>query len=233
VCWFSLKVYLRPVSFVVRLHWRKSMSTYPQRVADNILPLSVAKILPDAFSEWYFTENIEDHEVANADCELCDHEQLRYHFEITNRHTDNCLWVGSSCILKFQVQVFEHGKLLDPKGSKKKLNDLTQKMRLDSCIKSLRILATKEANDILSNALEFYIKNKYLTPKFAYVVFWRLSSNKIDYSPSFFKVNLRKDKYKTDLAQMPKDRVHVIWPALSSSQRELAISYGHTAPRKT
>ncbi len=41
------------------------MSTYPQRVADNILPLSLAGILPDAFTEWYFTENIEDHEVAN------------------------------------------------------------------------------------------------------------------------------------------------------------------------
>jgi len=206
------------------------MSTYPQRVADNILPLSLAGTLPDAFTEWYFTENIEDHEISNEDCELCDQEQLRYHFEIKNRHTNNCLWVGSSCILKFQVQVFDGDILLDAKASKKKLNELKQKMRLDSCIKALRNLAAKESNDILSNALEFYVKNKYLTPKFAFVVFWRLKKNKIDHSPSFFKISLKKDKYKRDLSQMEEDRVHIIWPALSSSQRKLAIDYGHTAP---
>ncbi len=209
------------------------MSTYPQRVADNILPLSISGALSDAFKEWYFTENIEDHEVSNEDCELCNQEQLRYHFEIKNRHTYQHLWVGSSCILKFQVQVFNNGILLDAKGSKKKLNELKQKMRLDSCINTLKILASSEINNILSNALEFYLKNKYLTPKFAFVVFWRLSSNKIDHCPSFFKVSLKKDKYKSDLREMQQDRVHLIWPALNSSQRKLAIKYGHTTPTNT
>lgn len=209
------------------------MSTYPQRVTDNILPLSVSGTLPEAFKEWYFTDNIEDHEIANEDCELCDQEQLRYHFEIKNRHTNHHLWVGSSCILKFQVQVFDNGTLLDAKGAKKKLNELKQKMRLDSCINALKRLASSESNDILSNALEFYLKNKYLTPKFAFVVFWRLSSNEIDHSPSFFKVSLKKDKYKRDLREMSQDRVHRIWPALSSSQKKLAIQYGHTAPTNT
>ena len=207
------------------------MSTYPQRVADNILPFSLSGILPDAFKEWYFTENIEDHGKPIEDCELCDQEQLRYHFEIKNRNTARHLWVGSSCILKFQVQVFDNGILLNALGAKKKLNDLKQKMRLDSCIKALQELAISENNKILSSALEFYLKNKYLTPKFAFVVFWRLNSNKIDHSPSFFKVSLNKDKFKTDLANMPLDRVHTIWPALSSSQRKLAVSYGHSAPK--
>jgi len=206
------------------------MSTYPQRVADNILPLSMAGTLPEAFQEWYFTDNIEDHETADEDCELCDHEQLRYHFEIKNRNTNRVLWVGSSCILKFQVQVFENGALLDSKSSKKKLNDIKIQMRLDSCIKALRNLAAKESNDILSNALAFYLKNKYLTPKLAFVVFWKLNSNKIDHSPSFFKVSLKRDKYKRDLAQMEPDRVHVIWGALTSSQRQIALDSGHTEP---
>lgn len=206
------------------------MTTYPQRIANNILPLSLAGKLPEAFKEWYFTENVEDHEIAEEDCELCEQEQLRYHFEIKNRHTDHRLWVGSSCILKFQVQVFDNGALLDAKGSAKKLEDLKKMMRLESCIKALKKLAESENKEILSSALNFYLQNKYLTPKFAFVVFWRLNSNKIDHSPSFFKVSLNKDKYKTDLAQMPLDRVHMIWPALSISQRKLAISYGHSAP---
>lgn len=206
------------------------MSAYPKRVADNILPLSFSDTLPDALKEWYFTEKVEDHGKPTEDCGLCDQEQLRYHFEIKNRNTSRHLWVGSSCILKFQVQVFDNGVLLDATGAKKKLSDLTQKMRLESCIKSLRELAVLENNNILNSALEFYLKNKYLTPKFAFVVFWRLKRNDIDHSPSFFKVSLKKDKYKCDLANMPLDRVHTIWSALSSSQKKVAISYGHTAP---
>lgn len=206
------------------------MSTYPQRVADNILPLSLSGTLPEAFQEWYFTDMVEDHESAEEVCQLCNQEELRYHFEIQNRHTHHRLWVGSSCILKFQVQVFEHGTLLDAKAAQSKLEALKRKMRLDACIRALRTLAVKENNDILSNALDFYTKNKYLTPKFAFVVFWRLSVNKIDHSPSFFKISLKRGKYKMDLAQMPTDRVHMFWSALTSSQRKIAMKFGHPEP---
>ena len=208
------------------------MSTYTQRVADNILPLSVAGTLPEAFREWRFTDNVEDHESADEDCQLCGQEQLRYHFEIENEFTKSQLWVGSSCILKFQVKVFENGSLLDAKDSKKKLDALTKKMRLDSCINALKKLVESEKTDMLSNALEFYLKNEYLTPKYAFVVLWRLSHNKIDHHPSFFKVRLKRDQHKQDLRGMPKKHVHLIWPALSSGQRELAIQYSHRAPSK-
>ena len=103
-------------------------------------------------------------------------------------------------------------------------------MRLNSCINALRKLTLYEDSDILSSALDFYLKNEYLTPKYSFVVFWRLSTNKIDYSPSFFKISLKKDKYKNDLAGMPIERVHLIWPELSSNQRKLASSYEDTAP---
>jgi len=209
------------------------MSTYPQRVADNILPLSVAESLHDAFKEWCFTERTKDHEQAIEDCELCNQEQLRYHFEIENRHTKHRLWVGSSCILKFKVAVFEGGILLDEKRTEKKLNALMNKMRLDSCVNALRNLSLSESNDILKNALDYYLKKKYLTPKFAFVVFWRLKTNNIDHHPSFFKISLKRDSFKRDLAQMPLSRVHMIWPALTSSQRQIAIRSGHKAPEDT
>ncbi|WP_339142391.1 hypothetical protein [Pseudoalteromonas galatheae] len=141
------------------------MSTYSQRVADNILPFSVSCTLPEAFKEWYFTDNIEDHVIANEECELCNQEQLRYHFEIKNRHTNHHLWVGSSCILRFKVQVFENGTLLNVEDASKKLDKLKKKMRQDSCVNSLKKLASQESNSILANALEFYLKNKYLTPR--------------------------------------------------------------------
>lgn len=199
-------------------------------MADNILPLSQAGTLPEAFKEWYFTGETEDHEQAIEECELCDQEQLRYHFKIENRHTYKHLWIGSQCILKFKVAVYENDQLLGENETKKKLDALIKQMRYESCMNALRRLVEEENNDILGNALDFYQKNKYLTPKFAFVIFWRLKSHRIDHSPSFFKISLKRDKYKRDLREMDTSRVHLIWPALTSSQRKLAISMGHSAP---
>lgn len=207
------------------------MSSYPQRVAANILPLSIAQALPEAFTEWSFADLVEDHEEAQEVCQLCDQEQLRYHFLIRNALNGNSLWIGSRCILKFGISVYdEHRHRLSPEQAKKKLDLLMEQMRLDSCLKALRRLAAAEANKILSSALEYYEKHKVLTPKFAFVVFWRLKTNRIDHSPSFFKISLKRIQHKVDLGAMPADRVHLLWPALSSSQRKTAMEMGHSPP---
>jgi hypothetical protein len=206
------------------------MSDYSRRVRDNILPLSIAATLPEAFEEWSFTENTIDHGEPTETCELCEHEELRYHFEIANALTDHTLWVGSQCIQKFDLSVFEAGQRLSPVEAKKKLDRLVQRMRLESCIQALEKLADSEANEILSNALTYYRKNKNLTPKYAFVVLWRLQKNQIDHSPTFFKVSLKKIRHQEDLRQMPTDRVHFIWPALTTTQRKMATEMGHTPP---
>lgn len=206
------------------------MKTYPQRVRDNILPLSVAGTLPAAFEEWSFTDEVVDHEEPTETCELCEHEELRYHFQIRNAFTKKTLWVGSQCILKFNLSVFESGLRLSPMAAKKKLDQLTQQMRLESCLRSLRKLVDAENNSILAHALEYYEKNKALTPKFAFIVFWRLQRNRIDHSPAFFKIELRRSKHREDLRNMPPDRVRLIWSALSASQKKVALALGHSPP---
>ena len=109
----------------------QKMSTYPQRVADKILPLSQAGTLPEAFKEWIFTGETEDHEHAIEECQLCNQEQLRYHFKIANRYTHKNLWIGSQCILKFKVAVFEDDQLLGENETKKKLDALIKQMRFE------------------------------------------------------------------------------------------------------
>jgi hypothetical protein len=161
--------------------------TYTQRVRDSILPLSVADTLPKAFEEWRFTGHTHDHEEPIETCELCGQEGLRYHFEIQNDFTCHSLDVGSHCILQFNVAVYEDGERLSTRDAKRRLNKLIQKMRLDACIKALQRLARTEHSQILSGALEYYLTNKKLTPKQAFVVFWRLQANRIDHDPAFFQ----------------------------------------------
>ena len=206
------------------------MSNYPKRVWDNILPLSVGDSLPKAFEEWSFTDVVRDHEQATEICELCDQESLRYQFEIQNALTQHTLWVGSQCILRFGLSVFEAGQRLSAADTQKKLERLTQKMRGEACVRALQNLAHAEPSSMLANALSYYQSNKYLSPKFAFVVLWRLKANQIDHSPSFFKVGLKRSQHQQDLREMKLGKVHMIWPALSSSQRDLAVRLGHTPP---
>lgn len=206
------------------------MGGYTQRVRDSILPLSAAGTLPTAFGEWSFTENTVDHEQPIETCELCGQQDLRYHFEIANQYTDATLWVGSHCILQFDVAVLEKGRRLSPTEAKRHLTKLTQQMQLESCIRTLEQLATKESNPILSGALDYYRKNKKLTPKYAAVVFWKLQAFNVDHHPSFFQVELRRAQHVEDLRQMPTARVHRFWSALTTAQRRKAVELGHAPP---
>ncbi|HHK4654158.1 TPA: hypothetical protein ACQTZB_005054 [Pseudomonas aeruginosa] len=207
------------------------MGGYTQRVRDSILPLSVAGALPAAFGEWSFTENTVDHEQPIETCELCGQQDLRYHFEIANQYTDSKLWVGSHCILQFDVAVLEKGRRLSPTEAKRHLAKLTQQMQLESCIRTLEQLAAKESNPILSGALDYYRKNKKLTPKYAAVVFWKLQAFNVDHHPSFFQVELRRAQHVEDLRQMQTPRVHRFWSALTTAQRRKAVELGHSPPQ--
>ena len=206
------------------------MDHYSQRVRERILPLSVGNSLPEVFSEWSVTEHLIDHGTPCETCELCAQESLRYQFEIRNSLTSKTMWVGSQCILKFGVSVYDKGRRLTPDAARLKLTRLMEQMRLESCIKALEALAVAEKNAILSNALKYFRQHKYLSPKQAFVVLWRLQRNRIDHNPSFFKIDLRHAKFKSDLKDMEESRVHVLWPALSAGQREIARRLGHQPP---
>jgi len=206
------------------------MSTYPQRVRESILPLSVGDTLPKAFEEWSVTDNVEDHGRPTESCQLCGQENLRYEFEIRNSLNGNTMWIGSQCIHKFSLSVFEDGRKLSEEDAKKKINRLLEQMRQNACINALDALAASEANDILKNALAYFKKNKYLSPKQAWVVLWKLQQHRIDHNPSFFKIDLKHDKFKSQLREMRTERVHDLWPALTTSQKDMAVRFGHSRP---
>ena len=61
-----------------------------------------------AAKEWEFSGKVIDHEVVDMRCELCAGENLRYHFEIKNKVNNNELMVGSTCITKFDITVWDN-----------------------------------------------------------------------------------------------------------------------------
>lgn len=199
---------------------------HSERARDNILPRSKGRLFPKVFEEWRVTGQVKDYGASAVTCELCEQEDLRYHFEIKNRFTFAVLWVGSSCILRFGVAVFHGSRRLSGKPAAKHLNKLIDDARHKAALGALRAVAKAEHHEILSSALDYFETHGSLTPKFAFVVFWRLQANGIEHNPAFFKINLRRDKYVRDLEAMEPSRRRRIWPALSSGQRRKLIESG-------
>lgn len=78
--------------------------------------------------------------------------------------------------------MFENGRVLSPEDAKKKINRIIDQMRQNARIRALETVAEAENNEILTNALTYFKKTKYLSPKQAFVVLWRLKRHRIDHS---------------------------------------------------
>jgi hypothetical protein len=79
-------------------------------------------------SDWSFTEAVQDRGSARGRCALCDRRNLRFMFQVRNRHSGDQMWVGSSCILKFGLTVLQNGAALPPKEAKAKLRRITRRL---------------------------------------------------------------------------------------------------------
>lgn len=87
------------------------MTAWTAKAAKNLLPLSVASDLAEALREWAYSGNSTDYGQPEETCQLCDQEDLRYHFQIGNKQTAHHLWVGSSCIQRFEIAGYEQVKV--------------------------------------------------------------------------------------------------------------------------
>ncbi|MFD0388811.1 hypothetical protein ACFQ4K_14990 [Tistrella bauzanensis] len=98
--------------------------SWAQRAARNLLPLSREQSdLAVALREWRYEGGFHDLEAPNEDCELCDHPDIRYQFEIRNRFTDTRLQIGSECINRFGISATsDDGEDLDAAGTRKKVS---------------------------------------------------------------------------------------------------------------
>jgi hypothetical protein len=55
------------------------------------------------YAQWTHTGQFRDHGAAKAVCQLCGNTGLRYHFLVAHRKTGEAIWVGSQCILNFDL----------------------------------------------------------------------------------------------------------------------------------
>jgi len=117
------------------------MSKWRTSAQNNLLAWSKEKedyII--AAKEWEFTGKVIDNGSSTNRCDLCEGENLRYHFEVRHDLENKFINVGSSCIAKFGLLVRdESGELItDDKEKRKFLKKKLYEKQKDVYLEQLR-----------------------------------------------------------------------------------------------
>lgn len=181
--------------------------SWAERSAANLLPLSVEQYrFPIALREWVYAGDMYDMETPNETCQLCGHPDIRYHFKIVNQHTGNEMLVGSECINRFGISATDPlGNVLDPEESRQRVNRdrrfLVTEAKKRKLINTLVELAGVEEQFNIQSFISYVMERDAFTPDQLAVLFWRLDQHHIGYTPTDFKLTIRRDREKHSSAE--------------------------------
>lgn len=195
------------------------------RSAANLLPLSVEnRRFPIALREWVYAGDMYDMETPDGTCELCGHPDIRYHFKIVNQHNGNEMLVGSECINRFGISATDPlGNILNLEESRRRVDRdrrfLVNEAKRRKLINTLVTLSSVEEQFDIQSFISYVMERDAFTPDQLALLFWRLDEHHIEYTPTDFKLIIRRDREKNQLRRMPLWKIRKLWPALSVSQR--------------
>lgn len=200
--------------------------SWVSRSSENLLPRSQEKEdFQKALKEWVYTGDMYDLGTPTEDCELCEHPNIRYQFKIINQLTTNELLVGSECINKFEIAAIDQrGRILSTEESKKKVERdrqyLVTEAKKKKVINVLVSLSAKEQGFDINSFISYVQDRGSFTPNQLSFLLWRLEAQAIEYSPSDFKLTIRRNREKDQLLEMEDWKVQKLWKAMSTSQRQ-------------
>jgi len=202
--------------------------SWASEAAASLLPLSrERRSLEKALKEWFYTDRFKDLEEAVETCQLCQHPDIRYQFEIENRHTGNRLLVGSECITKFEIDVLDEGgkKLGKDEARSKVLSHRRQLIEVARLKRVVRILIELGRTggywtaDKVDSFIASYKSKDGFTPKQMLSVMWGLQKNRIKFRQSDFKLKIKKREWRDQVVSMSSVNRATIWGCLTKVQK--------------
>ena len=200
-------------------HWlensRKNLISFSEEKSDfNI-----------ALDEWEYWGFMTDLGVSIGKCDLCDFPKIRYKYQIVNKVNQNEMYVGSECINKFSIAVFDDcGTKLNSDEARKKLVDDKRKYienaNLHHVLNTLVLLKHEEKDFEIDDFIDYYNDRGAFTPNQLKVIVWRLNKYNIKHNPKSFKMIMRRNREKEQLDKMEDWQVKKIEPYLSARQRK-------------
>ncbi len=198
--------------------------SWAARATHNLLPLSREQDrLEVALKEWRYTGHHVDLEEPAADCELCDHPDIRYQFEIKNLHTGNELLVGSECISRFNIVATDSaGRSLDVAETRAMVardrRKLVEDARKKRSVSALVALAFVDKQFEILSFVSYLGDRGAFTPNQPSILLWRLEKYRIKHNPRDFRLTIRRSREKAQLTSMPAWKLNRLRSCLSTAQ---------------
>lgn len=198
------------------------MGSWAEKAADNMLHLSRAKTLGEAMREWSTTGGYEDSHSIDEVCELCEHEGLRYQYEIENSITGHTLWVGSTCITKF-VPLYENGREVigeEEKASllRKRQADYEASSRENRAMELLRKLAIAEPTKFAQANWRMKWKLGYSARQML-MLSVACKNHKLPFNAADFRINTRKQSIVQQVRELEPWQYRRLRAALPQPRR--------------
>ncbi|HDR4427065.1 TPA: hypothetical protein QCP92_002667 [Bacillus cereus] len=167
---------------------------------------------------------MEDNEYCEAECELCNHEEIRYEYIIKNKLNNNIMVVGSECIKKFtddfKTDFYDiEGNLVSEKRLTKDKKEYLKSILHEALDKRL----ANSNSDFYKSIAEKIKKDGKLTPKqlkCLYNFYPTLDDMGKRAFKSVVKVSLKKDKEKKQLTTLSPIDLEFVAQFMTSEQRK-------------
>ena len=195
---------------------------WEQKAIQNLLPLSQnQKSLKAALSEWSYNGNLIDYGSQVATCDLCDHERLRYHFEIINFETKAALSVGSTCITRFNIRAIDQqGIVLVGKKRDKYLSTEIQRVKFEKSLEPLRLLWKQDEQNrkVIERVIQAYKETQKLTPKATYHLFSRMKYFAIEYDPSLYTPDIKSFNNRMEYISLSLSQQQIVQETMTQEE---------------
>ena len=203
----------------MKSNWTKKFST-------NLLTVSQEnQDTSKALREWKFTGSFTDHGKPQAVCGLCGNTGLRYHFLIANQQTGEAIWVGSQCILNFDLSISQISKR--PSSSRKeKQTDLKQHIEaarvtmLLRPVQQLYYQVGKADRRKIHWAVGKFEHRGAFSPKDLAWLFQAMKMLGIGFQAQDYPLTLRAKQDRLEFSQLPLTARSMIEPCLTENQRK-------------
>lgn len=204
----------------------KKMTRWRNKAITNLLANSTEeRDHAIAASEWKFTGKVIDHFDSDETCHLCEAENLRYHFEIINKQRGGTtLLVGSSCIRKFDIAVFDdNGTEIFGKQKASYLQRKIDEKKRELMLDQLRVLWEKSSpgdKKIVQLYVHYFKRDNTFFLDDLCSLFSLMLKYGVEFTPALFKVSLRKQSDLLSLVNLSEDCKKNIMPCLSVAQKK-------------
>lgn len=210
------------------------MNAWIKTATKNLLEKSEEKFdYTKAKDEWVTTDKVEDSldkfEIGEEwpSCELCEHEDLRWQFEIRNELNENLLMVGSSCIKQFDIKLLTSNREIVDGGLRDtKIDQLirqkSSEAKHNEVLEIMRALWKKDVGfrNKIEGIAKFWKNNGHFSPKMVAFLIWRLNQNGLKFNSKLMKISIRKKDYHDQIMEMEEWKLKKILPCLTKTQRD-------------